>query len=308
MNHLPLFSVLVCTYNRGQYLYSCLDSIALQDFDYHNFEILIIDNNSPDNTEQVCSDFAKKNPKLHIRYFKEMQQGISFGRNRGVREAKGDLIAFIDDDETIQRDYLSNLSIFFRDYPQASLCGGPVVPIYEVSKPKWLSPFTLRLITGAYDKGDAIKQLKEKDYPGTGHATLRKKLFDKYGLFNTDLGRIGNGLLGAEDKDFFFRLIQNHEPCYYLPTATIYHHIPAAKLTEDFFQRLTFGLGRSERIRTKSLSQKAFLKRLILGEGIKWSASVVLFFYYLLRLEYPKGKKLLQFRYNVARGMLSPNK
>ena len=169
-----VFSVVICTYNRAAYLAQTLESVVKQNFPTNRFEILIIDNNSPDNTEEVAFAFRGQYDHLNIRYIKELQQGISYGRNRGVLEAKGEFIAFIDDDETIKSDYLNSLDAFFQEYNDASLCGGPVVPVYEVTRPNWLSPYTMRLITGAYDKGKEIKVVGSKDYPGTGHATFRK--------------------------------------------------------------------------------------------------------------------------------------
>ena len=232
-----------------------------------------------------------------------MNQGISHARNRGVSEAKGTFISFLDDDETVEPCFLQNLDTFFQHYPDAELCSEPVVPVLEAPAPAWMSPFTMRLITGAYHKGAEIKTVGTKDYPGTGHATFRTELFHRYGGFNTDLGRKGASLLGAEDKDFFLRLIQNGVKCYYVPSAIIYHHIPAYKLTEDFFNRITCAIGKSERIRTLSISKSAYCKK-IGSEVIKWGGSVVLCFYYVLRGQGAKGWKLLMFRYNVMRGLL----
>ncbi|MDL2224298.1 glycosyltransferase [Bacteroidales bacterium OttesenSCG-928-M06] len=298
------FSVVVCTYNREKYLGQTLESIVAQNFPINDYELIIVDNNSTDYTEEICDLIINKYQEHQIRYIKELQQGISFGRNRGVNESKGEIIAFIDDDETILPDYLSQLNIFFNNHLNAELCGGPVIPVYETTPPDWLSPYTMRLITGAYDKGSDIKIVGPKDYPGTGHATFKKNLFIKYGGFNINLGRKGSSLMGAEDKDFFLRLIENGVKCYYLPTAKIYHHIPPAKLTEDFFNRITYAIGKSERTRTLLISKKSFYNRLF-SEVIKWGASFVLFAYYLLRFQYPKGKKLLQFRHNVTKGLLN---
>ncbi|GHT04662.1 hypothetical protein FACS189423_07680 [Bacteroidia bacterium] len=298
------FSAVICTYNRAKYLSETLESLARQTYPVENFEIIVVDNNSSDDTAEVCQLFMNQHPHLNIRYLKEVQQGISHARNRGVNESQGKWITFLDDDETVDADFLHNLDAFSRDYPEAELCSEPVVPVFETTPPDWLSPFTMRLITGAYDKGPEVKIVGPKDYPGTGHATFLTQLFHRHGEFNTDLGRKGTSLLGAEDKDFFLRLIQNGVKCYYVPSATIYHHIPANKLTEDFFHRITYAIGKSERIRTLSLSKSAYYKKIV-DEIIKWGGSLVLFFYYTFRFQYAKGKKLIQFRYNVMRGLLA---
>jgi len=297
------FSIVVCTYNRAAYLSKTLQSIAGLDFHPECFELILVDNNSPDHTAQVCQSFIAQHPALTIRYFKEEQQGISFARNRGVSEAEGHWIVFIDDDETVAPDFLQALDEFTGLYPSAELISEQVVPVYETAPPDWLSPYTLRLITGAYNKGDKIKTVGPNDYPGTGHASFKRHLCLQFGQFNTDLGRKGNSLMGAEDKDFFLRLIAHSIPCYYVPKAVIYHHIPAEKLTDDFFQRITLSIGKSERIRTLSLSKTAYYKRLF-SEAVKWGASLLLFVYYYLRRQSVKGKKLIEFRRNVSRGLL----
>ena len=296
------FSIVVCTYNRAAYLSQTLQSIAGLDFSPKYFEVIIVDNNSTDHTSEVCRSFIAQNPALTIRYFKEEQQGISAARNRGVREAEGYWIVFMDDDETVTPDFLQALDDFTEAYPAAELISERVEPVYEIPPPDWFSPYTLRLITGAYNKGNKIKTVGQKDYPGTGHASFQRYLFLQHGQFNTDLGRKGNSLMGAEDKDFFLRLIHNDVQCYYVPKAVIYHHIPAEKLTDDFFQGITSAIGKSERIRTLSISKTTYYKRLF-SEAVKWGASLALFVYYWLRGQSVKGKKLIEFRRNVSRGL-----
>ncbi len=297
------FSIIICTYNREKYIEGSLQSACEQIFNVENFEVLIVDNNSPDKTAEICNKFGEKYSDLNIRYILERNQGISFARNRGIQEAVGEYIVFLDDDETIHPNYLSRLNEYLSEYPQAKLCGTPVYPIYETIVPRWLSHFTLRLITGYFYKGNKVKILGAKDYPGTGHAIIRKELFDQYGNFNTELGRKGSSLLGAEDKDMFLRLIKNNIDCYYFPDIPIYHHIPAQKLTDEFFNKLTYSVGKSERIRTLSISKKEYRKRLI-DECIKWAASFILCFGYIIILSPQKGIKLLQFRWNVTKGLL----
>ena len=296
-------SVVICSYNRGKYLPMVLNSLQAQDYSCLSYEIILINNNSTDNTDEIIRTYQEANPELPLIYVIEYNQGISYARNRGVETAKGDIIVFIDDDETVESDFLASVNDFFTQYKDAGISSGPVIPVYETEKPKWLSHFTMRLITGAYDKGKSIKLLGNKDYPGTGHACFRKSLFVKYGAFDVTLGRKGNSLMGAEDKDFFLRLMNGGEKCYYLPSAKIYHHIPDSKLTDDFFRKITYSIGKSERIRTKNLGGNAFYKRLI-AEGIKWGASIVLWCWYFVTFRVSKGNKLVLFRWQVTKGLL----
>lgn len=297
------FSFITCTYNRDKYIGQTLQSVCDQKYPDNNYEIIVIDNNSTDNTASICEEFRAEYPNKNFRYFKEMNQGLSFALNRGIKEAQGEYLIFVDDDETIIPEHLERLDNHLRTYPEAVLCGTPVIPVYEIPEPKWMSRFTQRLIGGYFDQGKEVKILEAKNYPGTGHTIIKKELYERYGNYNTELGRKGTSLIGAEDKDMFNRLKNNNIVCYYLPDIPIYHHIPPNKMTDEFFHKLTYSIGKSERIRTKSVSEKEFRNRL-LSEGIKWGASVVLFAGYTLGLQPSKGFRLLQFRWNVTKGLL----
>ncbi|WP_353121608.1 glycosyltransferase family 2 protein [Dysgonomonas capnocytophagoides] len=297
------FSFITCTYNRDKYIGQTLQSVCDQKYPDNNYEIIVIDNNSTDNTASICEEFRAEYPNKNFRYVKEMNQGLSFALNRGIKEAQGEFLIFVDDDETIIPEHLERLDNHLRTYPEAVLCGTPVIPVYEIPEPKWMSRFTQRLIGGYFDQGKEVKILEAKNYPGTGHTIIKKELYERYGNYNTELGRKGTSLIGAEDKDMFNRLKNNNIVCYYLPDIPIYHHIPPNKMTDEFFHKLTYSIGKSERIRTKAVSEKEFRNRL-LSEGIKWGASVVLFAGYTLGLQPSKGFRLLQFRWNVTKGLL----
>jgi len=295
-------SVIFCTYNREKYLYNALKSIVDQDFSHQDYEIVMVNNNSTDSTESICKQFQTDYPLVEFRYFVEMNQGLSYARNRGVVESKGDILVFVDDDATVFEHYLSSVKTFFEAYPDVSACGGPIVPVYEVDKPKWLSHYTEQLLGGKLYEGDQIKSFSNGKYPGGGNSAFRKEVFEKYGLFNVELGRKGTGLIGAEEKDLYDRLTRGKEIFYYLPQMGIYHYIPGKKLTESHFKELTYSIGKSERIRTKAVSQKAYRSRL-LSESKKWAGSVILLFIYTLKLSPSKGWKLIQFRWNVTKGL-----
>lgn len=296
-------SVIFCTYNREKYLYNALKSIAKQDFPYQDYEIVMVNNNSTDSTEKICGKFQEDYPQTDFRYFLETNQGLSYARNRGVKESKGDILVFVDDDATVFDFYLSFIKIFFEAHSEVSACGGPIVPVYEVEKPKWLSHYTEQLIGGALYEGDKVKPFRNGKYPGGGNSAFRKEVFEKYGLFNVDLGRKGTGLIGAEEKDLYDRLTRGGEVFYYLPQMGIHHYIPEKKLTESHFKELTYSIGKSERIRTKAISKNAYNNR-ILSECKKWIGSAILFVIYTLKLSPSKGWKLLQFRWNVSKGLL----
>ena len=297
------FSVIFCTYNREKYIYNAMKSIAEQDFPSTDYEIVLINNNSTDSTESICNRFSEDYPQVGFRYFIETNQGLSYARNRGVKESRGDILVFVDDDAAVFESYLSSINNFFDSYSEVNACGGPIVPVYEVEKPKWLSHYTEQLLGGALYEGDKVKPFRNGRYPGGGNSAFRREVFEKYGLFNVELGRKGTGLIGAEEKDLYDRLTRGNEQFYYLPQMGIHHYIPEKKLTKAHFRELTYSIGKSERIRTKGVSPKAYRNR-VLAECKKWIASLVLFAGYTLALSLGKGLKLLQFRWYVSKGLL----
>jgi len=297
------FSVIFCTYNREKYIFNAMESIALQDYPRDKYEIVLVNNNSTDKTEELCKTFQEKYPEINFNYCIEKQQGLSCARNRGIKESRGELLVYVDDDATVFPGYLKAYDDFFHTYLNELVAGGPIIPHYEVDPPEWISHYTEVLLTAYLYKGEKIIPFKHGLFPGGGNACYRAEVFEKFGLFNVELGRKGSGLIGAEEKDFFSRLFVVGKKVWYVSGAGIYHYISEQKLTEEHFKKLTYSIGVSERMRTLSVSKLFFAKRLF-QEKIKWAASIVLFCKFLIKGEYPKGKKLLEFRYNVTKGLL----
>ena len=300
-----MLSVIICTYNREKYLYNVLKSIAENDFPADQYEIVLINNNSTDRTEEECRRFVEDFPEVRFRYFVEPRQGLSYARNRGLTESKGDIVVFVDDDALVNKAYLQTYADFFDRHPEIEAAGGPIIPQYETSEPAWMSHYTKALITGYKDLGDKAREFPKGDYPGGGNAAYRASVFQKVGLFNVELGRKGDSLIGAEEKDIFDKMGSRKMRFFYLPTAILYHLIPEKKLTADYFDRLTLSIGKSERLRTLRIGKAKYLNRL-LKEAVKWAGTLVLFCKHLLQGQPQKGKKLIRFRYNVTRGLLTP--
>jgi len=298
-----MISVIICTYNRQKYIYNVLKSVAENELPRSEYEIVLVNNNSTDNTEQECRRFQDDYPEVNFHYCVETNQGLSYARNCGIRQSAGDLLAYVDDDATVNKEYLSTYARFFADHPDAVAAGGPILPVYETEEPSWMTHYTRQLITGKLYLGDKEREFPGGAFPGGGNACYRKSVFDTVGLFNVELGRKGNSLIGAEEKDLFDKMTTNGMHFYYLPNAILYHIIPPHKLTQVYFDRLTYSIGVSERYRTLQISPKKYRNRLMI-EAVKWGGTIVLWLYYAFRLQPAKGNKLVAFRRNVTRGLL----
>ena len=199
----PLISVILCTYNRDKYIYNVLKSVAENDYPRDLYEIVLVNNNSTDNTEGECQRFQADYPDIAFRYCVETSQGLSYARNCGIRQSAGDLLVYVDDDATVNKEYLRTYADFFASHPKAVAAGGRILPVYETEEPAWMSHYTRQLITGRLYLGNTAREFPKGAFPGGGNACYRKSVFDTVGLFNVELGRKGNSLIGAEEKDLF---------------------------------------------------------------------------------------------------------
>jgi glycosyltransferase involved in cell wall biosynthesis len=299
-----MISVIICTYNRDKYIYNVLKSLALGTLEHSAYEIILVDNNCTDNTRSEVDHFCNVFPQVTLRYFVETNQGLSHARNRGIRESKGDILVYVDDDATVNPDYLKTYADWFASHPETDAAGGPIIPHYETgSEPKWMTYFIKRLLTGYLYFGDKARPFPGDNYPGGGNAAYRASVFEKVGLYNVQLGRNGDSLTGGEEKDIFDKMKREGMQFVYLPNAILYHSIPGYKLEADYFNRLTTGIGQSERARTLRIGKSSYRKRL-LSELKKWCATIVLWCFYLITLRPQRGNMLIQFRRNVTKALL----
>ena len=171
-----MLSVILCTYNRQKYIYNVLRSIAVNTLPHDQYEIVLVNNNSTDDTAAECRRFSADHPDIAFRYCVETNQGLSYARNRGIRESEGDLLAYVDDDATVNPQYLESYATFFARHPQAVAAGGPILPVYETEEPRWMSHYTRQLITGRLYHGDNERQFPRDSYPGGGNACYRRSV------------------------------------------------------------------------------------------------------------------------------------
>lgn len=298
-----MLSVIICTYNRAKYIGPLLESIAANDLPKSEYEILLVDNNCTDDTREICMSFAAVHQDVRFRYVVEKEQGLSAARNKGIKEAKGDVIVYVDDDALVDSHYLRDYAEWFAAHPETMACGGPIEPLYETSEPEWMSPYTKALLTAWMDYGDKVREYPKGRYPGGGNAAYRKQVFEQVGLFNTALGRKGGNLMGSEEKDIFDKMHAADMEVIYLPQPVLHHIIPQSKLEKPYFDRLTLQMGISERQRTLAISRSKYLQRLF-SECIKWGGTIVLLCLYTISFRPAKGWKLVQFRANVTKGLL----
>ena len=177
-------SVVIPTYNRADFLRQTLAGLVSQQFPRDHFEVLVIDNNSSDQTREVVAEFAEARPAP--RYLKESQQGLDYARNRGVAEARGEIVAFGDDDILVPPDWLAQLVVPLIADPDRRIgaIGGEVIPVFPDGLPDWVREWHAPLAFRA-DLGP----LEKKHSPMGANLAFPKWVFADLGLFHTALDR-----------------------------------------------------------------------------------------------------------------------
>jgi len=296
-----VISVIICTYNRSASLRRTLASMEASARPGDGCELIIVDNNSTDDTRQVATGFLNTSG-INGAYVFEGLQGLSHARNAGIRAATGDVLAFTDDDVTVHPNWLASLRDAFLRQDCAAV-GGRIVPVWTCPKPSWLvqeGPYQLAKVIVSFDLGDAPCPLKCA--PFGANMAFRKTLFEKYGVFRPDLGRSGSNLMGCEETEFSKRLLEAGEPFVYEPRAIVYHPVEAQRLEKRYFQSWYFNYGVA-RVKINGLSQTlAAAGTALLKNIVKW---MITFesrrrFFHKLQIYLMVGERLESYR--MSRG------
>ncbi len=297
-------SIIICTYNREAYIINALNSLYHQTLNKNAFEVIVVNNNSTDNTEKICQAYIQAHTDANFHYYNERKQGSSFTRNNGAQKATAPLLCFMDDDAVANSDYLEQIIHFFTTYTDAGGLGGRIIPKYIPAEPKWMSHYVSSLV-GNFDYSQQIEIFKRNKYPLESNMIVRKKDFDAVGGFNTKLpGVVGSLRIGGEGKEFFFKLQALGRKIYYHPQVCVQHIVEVKKLTPAYMYRVASGIGRGERVRTLQINKSAYVKKWI-EYFFKLGASIILACKYILQGHPSKALPVIQFRINVIKGLMN---
>lgn len=233
-------SVVVCTYNRAESLRRTLDKILEQRLDRNiPWEVIVVDNNSKDYTRQVVENFKERMDSPIIRYEFEGKQGLSYARNRGVISARGKYILFTDDDVSPEPNWLNEIVTGMAHYG-CNACGGWIGPAWAEPPPPWLTKRFYGFLALRIDENGPKLVTTLNEAPFGANMAFCKSVFDCYGLFDTNRGRVGNRLWSGEDGEFFQRLFHGGAKVMYFPQARVYHHIDRYRMRKHYFRKWRF--------------------------------------------------------------------
>ena len=244
-------SVIVSTRNRAQLLRGCLESL-LADRPARDWELILVDNGSTDDTASVVERCRARAEDVPLRYVVEERLGLSHARNRGVAEAEGDYLLFTDDDVLVQPGWVDALCDGFEDDGVAAVAGR-VAPKWPGSPPRWISGRHAGLLA-LTDFGDAPRELAGDEHPVGASMALRAALVRPMAApFDPRLGHSGATYFAHEELELFRQLRGGGGRFAYRPDAVVLHRIPEERITWDAMRRAAlqngFGLRRAERLR-----------------------------------------------------------
>jgi glycosyltransferase involved in cell wall biosynthesis len=238
-------TVILCTYNRCGELTKALSSVTASTLpNSTEWEVLVVDNNSTDQTAHVVEEFSRRYPG-RVRYLFEPRPGKSNALNAGIQEARGDILAFMDDDVTVDSTWLKNLTANLYNGTWAG-AGGRILPQWNCPPPPWI-PLSERsglAPLAMFDLGPAPGPLAEAPV-GTNMA-FQKKVFEKYGVFRTDLGPRPGSEIRNEDTEFGKRVLSSGERLRYEPSAVVHHPVSPNRIKKRYFLTWWFDKARAD--------------------------------------------------------------
>ncbi|MEQ6341743.1 MAG: glycosyltransferase family 2 protein [Gammaproteobacteria bacterium] len=206
------------------------------------WEVIVVDNNSSDHTRQVVTEFIKDWSALHYEF--ESQQGLSHARNRGIASAQGKVLLFTDDDVLPEPDWLETTLQGLEKY-QAAACGGYIAPIWETQPPEWLTERFYGFLAIRTDRTDDYPITEASQAPFGANMAIRRAVFDRAGLFDTNRGRKGKVLASGEDGEMFERILAENLKAVFLGASRVHHKVEAFRLTKRYFRRWRFQTSRN---------------------------------------------------------------
>ena len=236
-------SVIVVTLNRAGELQTTLASLRTQRTDFP-YEIIVVDNNSADQTKTVVATVAASDPR--VRYVHAPVRGISFARNAGVAASRGVILVFADDDITAPPSWLAALVGTYAAHPDAWCVGGRILlelPVRDV--PTWFDARLAFYLT-CLDLGMGVVR---RHYPEDVYAanfSVTREALRRVGLFNPSLGSRGDRKIAADETELIWRIQRAGGAVYYCGGAMVVHRVPPSRLTKRFFRWQAYWQGRAQ--------------------------------------------------------------
>lgn len=270
-NSIPI-SIAICTYNRAEQLRLTLDSIlSIADTFQEGDELIVVDNNSNDNTRSLIAEYQTKIP---LKYAFEPVQGLSAARNTALKMFNNDWLLFTDDDVTVTKDYLAGYRTAIAESKDYDFYGGKIEVDWQGRRPKWLISDDMPLISGLilyYNQTEDADEYKLNSLlPYGANFAFSRKLAERVGKFNTSFGPLGKNVRRGDDTDFILRALELGFRGRFLSDPLVLHRFNPKRLTTYYTFKYGVQKGRMHAVMngqgrsTKYLTAASFLCRALL--------------------------------------------
>jgi GT2 family glycosyltransferase len=237
-------SIVIATYNRATLLRDCLRHLADQPFEADD-DVVVVDNGSTDETPRVI-EASRQRFEVPLRHLTESRPGKSHAVAAAIAAAAGDVLAFTDDDVTVDPHWIATIRQIMRN-SNAALVGGPVLPRWEAAPPSWLRFETqefgrLAAPLGLLNYGPASIELGPRTVLGANMA-IRRAPINKVGGFAPHLGKLRGTLLSGEDHELCQRVQAAGYKAMYCPELRVAHWVPVERMRASYSMSWFFWSG-----------------------------------------------------------------
>ena len=301
-------SIIIPTYNRSDQLFRCMNSLVNLDFSVDEYEIIVVDNGSTDKTKEVVDKYKNEYSGHNIRYFYDDTPGLLTGRHLGAKEARSDILVFVDDDIHVDKSWLVAIVETFDRFPNVHLVGGKCLPKYETEPPKWLEYFWNYLPGGGKmlpelslcDFGDDEKEISHRFIWGLNYSIRKKSLYELGGFHPDCISSQFQHFQGDGESGLSAKALKKGYKAFYQPRAFVYHEVPSERMTLGYFDKRYFYQGICNSY-TEIRSHNGIVSLVSLPNLKRKTITIISFAY---RKVFPRPDVTLQSKNNFEKEML----
>lgn len=262
-NDFKKVSIIIPTYNRAKIIGQTIESCINQTYPKDRFEIMIVDNNSTDDTKSVVEQWISKSP-VPIKYIFEPRQGAHHARNNAAKQSDAEILYYTDDDMIADKDAIRNIvKVFDMNYNVAA-AGGKVLPKWEFDPPEWLLKYFKNGSLSLIDKSERLIIASYDIGLYSCHQAILKKVLVECGGFNPDI--VKDELLGNGETGLNIKILQEGYNFAYVGDSISYHLIPGSRMTQKYLNYRFGNQGNCDSFTTfrKNENSKKVLLKMIL--------------------------------------------
>ena len=232
-------SVIICCYNSSKSIFRTLECLSLQEELIFPFQVIVVNNNSNDNTVDIVKEFINKS-NLNIKLVHEFMPGLMHAREAGLKNSKYEYIQFCDDDNFLSPNYIVSIFKIFNNNELMGACGGLGIPLLDVVKtPIWFDYYKKSFAVGSQKKNP------QDHLYGAGVAIRYSALEAIYnkGFKSFLTGRKGGVLLAGDDGELILALMICGYELHASDDFYFHHFIKQSRLKKEYLYKLHFGFG-----------------------------------------------------------------